>query len=122
MFSINKHVLYNLNVLVDGDLNILTSCVGLRMIQSRFTRLVTSYSQIHVVLHESHAGITRPALLVVVADDVLVVRVRMLGQVALDQVTCFFGRKPYWTKNNTRSSRDKKQIQSDADEKVRFRT
>jgi len=46
-------------------------------------------SQVDVMFHESHASIARPTLLVVVADDVFVVRVRMFGQVALDQVACF---------------------------------
>ena len=43
-------------------------------------------AQIDVVFHQTHAGITRPALFVVVTDDVLVVGIRMLRQVALDQV------------------------------------
>ena len=38
------------------------------------------------MLHESHAAVARPALLVVVAHDVLVVRVGVLGQVALNQI------------------------------------
>ena len=43
-------------------------------------------AQVHIVLHQSHARVSRPALLVVVADNVLVVRVGVLGQVALDEV------------------------------------
>lgn len=43
-----------------------------------------NYSQINIVLHESHARVPGPALLVVVADDVLVVGVRVLRQVPLD--------------------------------------
>ena len=46
------------------------------------------------MLHQTHARVTWPALLVIVADDVLVVRVGMLRQVALDQVTCFLGAEP----------------------------
>ena len=46
------------------------------------------------MLHEAHARVTWPALLVVVADDVLVVRVGVLRQVALDQVARFFRGKP----------------------------
>ena len=42
-------------------------------------------AEVHVVLHEAHAGVARPALLVVVADDVLVVGVGVLGEVALDE-------------------------------------
>ena len=48
-------------------------------------------AQVDVVFHQTHAGITRPAFLVVVADDVLVVGIRMLRQVALDEVARFFG-------------------------------
>ena len=51
-------------------------------------------SQVDVMLHESHAWVSGPALLVVVAHDVLVVGVRMLCQVALDQVPCFFCWEP----------------------------
>lgn len=40
-------------------------------------------AQVNVVLHQSHPGVTWPALLVVVADDVLVVGVRVFGQVPL---------------------------------------
>lgn len=47
-------------------------------------------SQIHIVLHQSHSSITRPALLVVVANDVLIVRIGMLGEVALNEVSRFF--------------------------------
>lgn len=51
-------------------------------------------SQINVVLHQPHARVAGPALLVVVADNVLIVRVRMLRQVALDQIAGFFSGKP----------------------------
>lgn len=43
------------------------------------------------MLHQTHSRISRPALLVVVADDVLVVGIGMLGEVALNQVTSLFG-------------------------------
>lgn len=43
-------------------------------------------AEVDVVLHEAHAGVAGPALLVVVADDVLVVGVRVLGEVALDEL------------------------------------
>mmetsp|Transcript_62206 Transcript_62206/g.196852 ORF Transcript_62206/g.196852 Transcript_62206/m.196852 type:complete len:623 (-) Transcript_62206:2053-3921(-) len=43
-------------------------------------------AEVDVVLHESHARVPRPALLVVVPHDVLVVGVRVLGQVALDEL------------------------------------
>lgn len=38
------------------------------------------------MLHEAHAGVSGPALLVIVANDVFVVGVRVLCQVTLDQV------------------------------------
>ena len=59
--------------------------------------------QVDVVFHESHPGITRPALLVVVAHDVFVVRIRMFRQVALDQVSCLFCTKPIIMKQKIRS-------------------
>ena len=46
------------------------------------------------MLHKTHACIPGPALLVVVSDDVLVVRIRMLRQVTLDQVTGLLCREP----------------------------
>ena len=42
--------------------------------------------EVHVVLHEAHARVAGPALLVVVPDEVLVVRVGVLGEVPLDQI------------------------------------
>ena len=36
-------------------------------------------SQVDIMLHETHAAISRPALLVVIANDVLVVRVRIFS-------------------------------------------
>ena len=47
-------------------------------------------AQVDIVLHEAHARVARPALLVVVAHDVLVVGVWVLCQEALDQVLCLF--------------------------------
>jgi hypothetical protein len=51
-------------------------------------------SQVDVVLHQSHSGVTRPALLVVVSDDVFVVGIGMFRQVSLDQVAGFFCCEP----------------------------
>ena len=42
------------------------------------------------MLHETHTTILGPAFFVVVSHNVLVVRVRVFGQVALDQVFRFF--------------------------------
>mmetsp|Transcript_35305 Transcript_35305/g.88749 ORF Transcript_35305/g.88749 Transcript_35305/m.88749 type:complete len:781 (-) Transcript_35305:276-2618(-) len=42
--------------------------------------------QVHVVLHEPHAAVARPALLVVVANNVFVVGVGVLREVALDEL------------------------------------
>jgi hypothetical protein len=46
-------------------------------------------AQVHVMLHQPHPAVLRPALLVVVADDVLVVGVGVFGEVALDELTGF---------------------------------
>jgi len=46
------------------------------------------------MFHQSHASIAWPAFPVVVADDVLIVRVRMFRQVTLDQISCFLRREP----------------------------
>lgn len=43
-------------------------------------------SQVDIMLHEAHAGIPGPALLVIIANDVFIVGVRVLCQVTLDQV------------------------------------
>ncbi len=40
--------------------------------------------QVDIMLHEPHPGISWPALLIVVSYYVLVVGVRVLGQVSLD--------------------------------------
>ena len=52
------------------------------------------------MFHEPHPGISGPAFLVVVADNVLVVGVRMLGEVTLDQVTGLFSREPEQSRKN----------------------
>ena len=39
------------------------------------------------MLHESHAAISRPTLLVIVTDQVLIVGVWVLGQVSLNEVS-----------------------------------
>lgn len=49
--------------------------------------------QVHVVLHEPHPSVSRPALLVVVTDNVLIIGVRVLCEVALDQVTSLLRRE-----------------------------
>lgn len=46
------------------------------------------------MLHETHARVAWPALLVVVTDDILVVRIGVLRQVTLDQVARFLRREP----------------------------
>ena len=48
-------------------------------------------AEVHVRLHEAHAGVAWPALFVVVADDVLVVRVGVFRQVALHQLLGLLG-------------------------------
>lgn len=46
------------------------------------------------MLHEAHAGISGPALLVIIANDVFIVGVRVLCQVTLDQVPSFICCEP----------------------------
>jgi len=46
-----------------------------------------STTQVDIMSHQSHSRITRPALLVLVADDILEVRVWLLRQEALDKVS-----------------------------------
>lgn len=46
------------------------------------------------MLDETHPAIPRPALLVIVADEVLVVGIGVGGEVALDQITRFLGGEP----------------------------
>ena len=50
-------------------------------------------TQIHVVLHQTHATVARPALLVHIPHDVLVVRIRVLRQEALNQILRLFRRE-----------------------------
>ena len=46
------------------------------------------------MLDESHAAIPRPAALVIVANDVVISRIRIGGEVALDEVTSFISTEP----------------------------
>lgn len=46
------------------------------------------------MLHQSHSSISGPALLIVVAYNVLIVGIRVLGKVALNQIPGLIGRKP----------------------------
>lgn len=51
-------------------------------------------TQVHIVLHEAHTCITRPAFLVVVANDVLIVGIWVLREIPLDQITSVLCREP----------------------------
>lgn len=51
-------------------------------------------SQVDIMLHQSHAGITGPALLVVITHYVLIVGVWVLRQVPLNQIPGLVGREP----------------------------
>lgn len=51
-------------------------------------------TQVDIVLHEAHACIPWPALLVVVTHNVLIVGVWVLSQVPLDEVLRFLSSKP----------------------------
>ena len=46
------------------------------------------------MFHQPHSSITRPALLVVVTNYVLIVRIWMLSEVTLDEITCFLRCEP----------------------------
>lgn len=46
-------------------------------------------AQVDIMLHKTHASISRPTLLVVVPHNVLIVGVRVLCEVPLDDVLCF---------------------------------
>lgn len=50
--------------------------------------------QVDIMLHQSHAGVTWPTLLVVVTNYVFVVGVRVLRQVPLNQIPGLVGREP----------------------------
>jgi len=52
------------------------------------------YLQIDVVFHESHSRVSRPAFLVVITHNVLIVRIGMFCEISLYQVTRLLGRKP----------------------------
>lgn len=52
------------------------------------------YSQVDIVLHQSHAGIAGPALLVVIAHYVLIVGIWVLRQVPLNQIPGLISREP----------------------------
>jgi hypothetical protein len=45
------------------------------------------------MLHEPHTSVSRPAFLVIISDNVFVVRVRMLGQIALYELFGLVGRE-----------------------------
>lgn len=51
-------------------------------------------SQVDVMLHQSHACITGPALLVVITHNVLIVGVWVLSQVPLNQISGLISREP----------------------------
>jgi hypothetical protein len=46
-----------------------------------------SSSQVDIVLHQPHPAISWPAFLIIIADNVFIVGVRVLGQKSLDQVS-----------------------------------
>ena len=50
--------------------------------------------EVDVVLHQAHTRVAWPTLAVIVPDHVLIVRVGVLGQVALDQVLTLLRRQP----------------------------
>lgn len=55
---------------------------------------VNGSSKINIMLDESHAAIPRPAALIVVANDVVISRIRIGGEIALDEITGFISTEP----------------------------
>lgn len=50
--------------------------------------------QVDVMFHQPHAGVTWPALLVIVTHNVLIVGVRVLREVPLNQISGLVSREP----------------------------
>ena len=48
-----------------------------------------SASKVDVVFHQTHSSVSRPALFVVVTNNVFVVGIGMLGEISLNEITCF---------------------------------
>jgi hypothetical protein len=46
-------------------------------------------SKVDIMLHKSHTGISWPALLVVVSNNVLIVRIRVFSEVSLNEISGF---------------------------------
>lgn len=46
------------------------------------------------MLHQSHPGISGPTLLIVVTDNVLIVGIRVLSEIALNEVPSLISREP----------------------------
>lgn len=65
-----------------------------RIHQKPSTPAEGGHSQVNVVLHQPHPGVSGPALFVVVAHNVLVVGVRVFRQVPLDQVSSLVSCEP----------------------------
>ena len=53
-----------------------------------------STAKVDIVFHEPHASITRPTFLVIITHYVLIVRVRMLSEVTLNEISSFLGSEP----------------------------
>lgn len=58
------------------------------------TTFFKGHLQVDVVFHQPHPGVTWPALLVVVAHNVLIVGVRVLREVPLNQISGLVSREP----------------------------
>ena len=76
---------------VDGGETLIPLDRGHRPWQSVLNVPEGGPTQIDIMLHQTHSGVSWPALLVVVADNVLIVRVRVFGEISLDEVPSFFG-------------------------------
>ena len=75
---------------IDGDKRPLPLNCGDGTRETVFDIPEDSSAEVNIMFHQPHACITRPAFFVVVANYVLIVGIRVLGEVALDQITSLF--------------------------------
>lgn len=79
---------------VDTDKCIFPLDCRKRTRQSLLNIPVNGSSKINIMLDESHAAIPRPAALIVVANDIVISRIGIGREVALDEVTGFISTEP----------------------------
>ena len=60
-----------------------------RPLQTLFDILEDCLTEIDIVLDETHTAITRPTALVIIADDIVIRRIRIGAEVSLDEISRF---------------------------------